>query len=115
MSLNAESVFMKIDMIKQKIEFLSREYNYTIHIISIQEGWITEGRPISQIKIDNYELKHQPSQIGQKGGIAVYVHDSLKGEEIEYLKKSPSSLWEGYSLKITGKDLKQPVLCSHGL
>jgi exonuclease III/predicted metal-binding protein len=110
MSLNAESVFAKIDMIKQKIEFLSREYNYTIHIISIQEGWITEERPLSQIKIENYDLKHQPSQIGgQKGGIAVYVHDSLKGEEIDYFKKSPSSLWEGYSLKITGKDLRQPV------
>ena len=110
MSFNAESVFKKIDMIKQKIEFLYRKYNYIIHVISIQEGWITEGRPLSQIKIDNYELKHQPNQIGgQKGGIAVYVHNSLKGEEIDYFKKSPSSLWEGYSLKITGNDLRQPV------
>ena len=110
MSLNAESLFKKIDMIRQKINFLSKNYQFTIHVISIQEGWITKGRPLSQIKIDNYTLHPELNQIGgQKGGIAVYVHDSLKGEKIDFFKKSPSSLWEGFSLKITGNDLKKPV------
>ena len=110
MSLNAESIFKKIDMVRQKVSFLSKKYGYIIHVISIQEGWITKGRPLSEIQIANYTLHPQYNQIGgQKGGIAVYVHNSLKGEEIDYFKKSPTSLWEGYSLKITGTDLKKPV------
>ncbi len=110
MSLNAESVFKKIDMIRQKISFLTKKYKFIVHIISIQEGWINMGRPLSEIKIANYELHPQINQIGgQKGGIAVYVHDSLKGEPFEFFKKSPSLLWEGLSLKITGKDLRKPI------
>ena len=110
MSLNGESVFKKIDMIRQKIAFLAKKYNFIIHVISIQEGWITEGRPLSQIEIDNYKLHPQLNQIGgQKGGIAVYVHNSLKGDPIKYFEKSPSSLWEGFSLKLTGEILKNPI------
>ena len=97
-------------MIRQKIFFLAKNYKYTIHIISIQEGWITKGRPLSQIQIDGYTLHPQLNQIGgQKGGIAVYVHNSLKGDPIDYFNKSPSSLWEGFSLKITSSDLKKPI------
>ena len=110
MSLNAESVFKKIDMIRQKIGFLSKKYNFTIHIISVQEGWINEGRLLSQINIENYTLHPLSNQIGgQKGGIAVYVHNSLKGDPIKYFEKSPSSLWEGLSLKVTGDKLKKPI------
>ena len=109
-SLNAESIFMKIDLLRQKIHFLSKKYNFTIHVISIQEGWITEGRPLSQIEIPGYTLHPQKNQIGgQKGGIAVYVHNSLKGDKIEYFEKSPSSLWEGLSLKLTSDTLKNPI------
>jgi hypothetical protein len=110
MSLNAESIFKKIDMIQQKVQFLLKKYNFTIHLISIQEGWITDGRPLSQIEIADYTLHPQTSQIGgQKGGIAVYVHNSLKGERIEYFEKSSKSLWEGLSLKLTGDTLKNPI------
>ena len=110
MSLNAESLFMKIDLLRQKIHFLSKKYNFTIHVISIQEGWITEGRPLSQIEIPGYTLHPQTNQIGgQKGGIAVYVHNSLKGDKIEYFEKSSSSLWEGLSLKLTSDTLKNPI------
>ena len=97
-------------MIKQKIEFLSNKYNFTVHLISIQEGWINEGRPLSEIEIDNYTLHHQINQIGgQKGGIAVYIHNSLKGERMQYFEKSPTSLWEGLSLKLSGDRLKSPI------
>ena len=109
MSLNAESLFKKIEMIRQKVDFLSKKYGFTIHLISIQEGWITEGRPLSQIEIANYTLHPQTSQIGGKGGIAIYVHNSLKGEKIEYFEKSSKSLWEGLSLKLTSDTLKKPI------
>ena len=110
MSLNAQSIFQNVEMISQKIEFLSNKYNYTVHLISIQEGWINEGRPLSEIEINNYTLHHQVNQIGgQKGGIAVYIHNSLKGERIQYFNKSPTTLWEGLSLKLSGDKLKRPI------
>ena len=110
MSLNAQSVFSNIHMIRQKIEFLSIKFRFTVHVISIQEGWINEGRQLSEIEIDNYTLHHQYNQIGgQKGGIAVYIHNSLKGEQIQYFEKSPTSLWEGLSLKLCGDKLKNSI------
>ena len=97
-------------MIRQKIEFLSIKFRFTVHVISIQEGWINEGRQLSEIEIDNYTLHHQYNQIGgQKGGIAVYIHNSLRGEQIQYFEKSPTSLWEGLSLKLSGDTLKNSI------
>ena len=64
MSLNAQSIFKNVEMIRQKIDFLSNKYNFTIHVISIQEGWINEGCSPSEIEIDNYTLHHQINQIG---------------------------------------------------
>ena len=110
MSLNAQSVFKNVGMIRQKIEFLSIKHKFTVHLISIQEGWIKDGKSLSEIEIDNYTLHHQSNQIGgQKGGIAVYIHNSLKGERIKYFEKSPTSLWEGLSLKLSGDILKNPI------
>ena len=97
-------------MIRQKIDFLSNKHNFTIHVISIQEGWINKGCSPSEIEIDNYTLHHQINQIGgQKGGIAVYIHNSIKGERIQYFERSPTSLWEGLSLKLNGEKLKNPI------
>ena len=103
MSLNAQSIFDKIDHIKLLIEEMKRKHNFVIHVISIQEGWITEDRPVSMLEIDNYELFYELNQIGgHKGGIAVYVHNSLNANKVDFFDKSPSNLWEGLSVNITG-------------
>ena len=79
-------------------------------MISIQEGWIKDGKSLSEIEIDNYILHHQSNQIGgQRGGIAVNIHNSLKGERIKYFERSPTSLWEGLSLKLSSDILKNPI------
>ena len=110
MSLNAQSIFNKIDQLRILTEEMERKHNFIIHIISIQEGWITEGRPVSQIEIDNYELFLEHNKIGgHKGGIAVYVHSSLKGKKEKFFDDSPSKLWEGLSLNITGTSMAQPL------
>jgi len=110
MSLNAQSVFDKIEQLRILTSEMIQKHNFIIHIISIQEGWITEGRPISEIEIDNYKLISQPSKINShKGGIAVYVHTSLNGHEIKFFKDSPSHLWEGLSINVTGSSLSKPL------
>ena len=109
MSLNAQSIFDKIDQLKLLIEEIKRK-GFVIHIISIQEGWITEDRPIPVIKIENYELIHELNKIGgHKGGIAVYVHNSLKGNKIDFFENSASKLWEGLSISVTGPLISKPL------
>ncbi len=109
MSLNAQSIFDKVDQIKLLIEEMKSKH-FVIHIISIQEGWITEGRPISMLEIENYELFHEFNKIsGHKGGIAVYVHNSLKANKIDFFNNSISKLWEGLSVNVTGPLISKPL------
>jgi len=89
MSLNAQSIFSKIDHLKITLEELKIKHNFVIHIVSIQEGHITEEKSKPQIEIDDYELFIEPSKIGKKGGIVVYVHNSLKGNPIKFFGESP--------------------------
>ena len=110
MSLNAESIFKKIEIIRVLMNTFQEKHNLPIHVLSIQEAWLTKNRPLSAIEIDNYEMKHQYNKIGgQKGGIVVYVHKSLQAKEVDFFKDSPSKLWEGYSLELTGPQLTKPV------
>lgn len=109
MSLNAQSIFSKIDKLKILIEEMKIKHKSVIHIVSIQEGHITAEKSKSQIEIDDYELFIEPSKIGKKGGIAVYVHNSLKGNPVKFFEESPSKLWEGLSIDVTGSTLAKPI------
>lgn len=110
MSLNAESIFAKIDDIRILIKSFEEKQNLRIHVLSIQEAWLTEGKPLSEIKIDNYQMEYEYSKIGgQKGGIVVYIHDSLQRSKDDFFLNSPSKLWEGISLTVSGDILAKPV------
>ena len=109
MSFNAESIFNKIEYIRILIKSLQKYHNYQLHVISIQEAWLTEGRPLSEIQIEDYKLLHEYNKIGgQKGGIVVYVHNTYKASEHEFLE-SPSQSWEGLTLDISGDLLHKPL------
>ena len=83
MSLNAESIFSKIDRIRILVNTLQEKYNFCLHVLSIQEAWLTESKSLSALIIDNYRLIPQTNKIGgQKGGIVVYVHNLLQAKEI---------------------------------
>ena len=104
MSLNAQSAFSYIHLIRKKIEFISIKYRLTVHVISIQDGWINEGRQLSEIEIDKDTLHHQYNQIGgQKGGsLSIFITPLKKS-------KSSTSLWGGLSLKLSGDKLKKSI------
>ena len=109
MSLNTESIFAKHDMLKLLIEMLKNRYNFHIHVITVQEAWLERGKSLASLEIDNYKLFPQYESIGsKKGGIVVYVHNSISGKEIDFFKESPSKLWEGHTLEINGPMLSRP-------
>ena len=49
MSFNAESIFNKIEYIRILIKSLYKKHKFQLHVISIQEAWLTEGRPLSEL------------------------------------------------------------------
>ena len=109
-SLNTESAFKKIEMINALIITLKNKYNFIIHVISLQEGWINENSPTSLLKIANYTPHIKYNGIGgQKGGMVIFVHDSLSGKEETFFSPSPNKLWEGHALTLTGGILQKPV------
>ena len=109
MSLNAQSIFTKIYQIKILIKTLYDKHKIQLHVISIQEAWLTEGLPLEAIELEGYQLHHQYSKIGGKGGIVVYVHNTYKATEIDFFSDSPSKSWEGTTLDITGDLLTKPL------
>ena len=110
MSINAESLFKKIDLLKILLKSLLLKHNFIVHIIAIQEAWINEGKSTNMLKIDNYELFHEPNSIGgQKGGIAIYVHSMYKGIKLDFFAKSPTKTWEGLTVLVSGKTLTKPI------
>ncbi|MCP4269823.1 MAG: endonuclease/exonuclease/phosphatase family protein [Candidatus Brocadiaceae bacterium] len=110
MSINAESLFKKVDLLKLLLKSLLLKYNYVIHIIAVQEAWINDGNATKALEMENYELFYEPNSIGgQKGGIAMYVHDMYRGTKLDFFANSPSKVWEGLSVKVTGKYLNKPI------
>ena len=110
LSLNIESIFAKIDQLKLLIKTLHTVHNIQLHVITIQEAWLTEGRPLSVIEIENYKAYPQYNKIGgQKGGIVVYVHNSHTASEVQFFSDSPTKSWEGTTLDITGDLLNNPL------
>jgi hypothetical protein len=92
-----------IDQIKILIKTLYDTHNIQLHVISIQEAWLTEGRPLAAIEFDDYTLHPQYNKIeGQKRGIVVYIHNSHKATDIKFFTDSPTKSWEGSTLDITG-------------
>ncbi len=100
MSFNAQSIWAKLDNLKLQLEIFDR-LNHTIHIISVQEAWINDTRHTNLLNIENYTPHILPNQIsGNKGGIIVYVHNSLTATEVNFFEKSSKNLWEGLTLSI---------------
>lgn len=110
MSLNAQSIWAKLDMLKLMLKNFDR-LKFRVHVISIQEGWINGPQPFNILEIENYTPHIQPNQIGgQKGGIVVYVHNSLSAKEEPFFEKSKKKLWEGLTLNITSPQIPNPII-----
>ena len=72
--INARSMNKNFDSINL---LLSSLHNYPFSIIAVTETWLhTNSPPI--FNIDNYELIRDDRKHGRGGGVALYVHESIK-------------------------------------
>ena len=102
MSFNANSIWAKLDGLKLQLD-LFEKLNHRVHIISAQEAWINDNHNTKLLDIEHYTTFTQMNQIGgHKGGIVVYVHNSLTATKENFFLPSKRHLWEGLSLKIEG-------------
>lgn len=70
--LNANSLLGHIDYIRAF--FINKSY----HIISVSETWLKPNIPDSLVSIDGYFLLRNDRLLCMGGGVACYVHNSLK-------------------------------------
>ncbi len=111
LSLNTESICSKIDTIKLQLGELKRQHNFTVHIAAFQECWINTEDQINQLEIEDYQIFHELNKIGgHKGGLVMYVHNSITAEKIASINTSPSELWEELTVKISPDCLNKPLL-----
>ena len=78
---NANSLLGHLDLVKAHL------YSNFYHIISISEIWLHNGIPDDMIRLGDYLLVRNDREGKRGGGVACYVHKSLR---VRWLAASPS-------------------------
>ena len=112
LSINAQSINAKIDKLRGVLHFLQEEYNFNFSVICIQEAWIGEIEKSLLPRIPNYEPLHKPKSLGPHSGLMMYIHNEFKGTDANIFNPALSGSWEGQSIKISGKSLKDTLRIS---
>ncbi|XP_045584974.1 uncharacterized protein Ist1 isoform X2 [Procambarus clarkii] len=68
-------------------EFTAVVSRHQPDIVVVSETWFSDTRPASQYNLDKYKMFNDDRE-GRGGGVAVYVHESLRSSEVQ-LKAPP--------------------------
>ena len=110
MSINAQSLFSKIDTLTIHLAYLQKHHNFIIHMVCVQEcHYDGPSQDLSKLEIENYEMISKKSTIGPSGGIVIYAHSSITCNEIPFFDNT-SKLWEGVSVKLSSDSLKNSLV-----
>ena len=71
-----------------------------VKIICLRETWLTNNCSLALDQLPNYNLVSRGKSCCQRGGLLIYIHDSLKYEIID--ESENMSNWECLSLKKIG-------------
>ena len=98
LSLNCQSLNSKYDEINI---FLDQCFDQgcKIDIICLQETWIATGTDISLFNIANYNLISSEKSCSEHGGVAIYIHESLKSKIIH--ESANSKFYDGQFIEVT--------------
>ena len=96
-SMNCCSLRAKFDELYLYIVNLQKE-GHTLHIICLQETWLSDDSDFSQYQIPNYSSIIKGKSASEKGGLAIYIHHSLVFKEI--FTTNFRHLWEGLFIEI---------------
>lgn len=97
MSINVYSLRAKIDLLRIYIASISSSTNFP-SILCIQETWIHKNTDLGLYQIPGYTLSAKPRTASERGGVAIYVHESLKFREITVAYNE--NIWECLCLEI---------------
>ena len=98
LSLNCQSLNSKYDELNI---FLDQCFDQgcKIDIICLQETWIATGTDISLFNIANYKFISSEKSCSEHGGIAIYIHESLKSKIIH--ESVNSKFYDGQFIEAT--------------
>ena len=98
LSLNCQSINAKFEQLKIYIEkYNSHCSNNTIHVICLQETWLTAESDLSLLQLNGYNLISTPRSCSAHSGLAIYLAEHLSYEVIDV---TSSDIWDGQFMKI---------------
>ena len=102
-SLNIESLFAKIDKLREIIHIL-HENEIDISAIALQETWLSDKADLALIQIEGYHVPiSQGYTCGKKGGLAVYIHSKYRKPIKQENIYKPSKDWEALVVDVSNE------------
>ena len=107
LSLNADSLASKMNLIRAAIYSLMSK-KVIISAIAIQECYFGDKLTLVDMEINGYTLFPQASNLGRKGGLAIYVHESYTAKVRTPLCFKGAD-WEALFVDISSEFMKKTV------
>ena len=106
LSSNIQSINTKFDELKAYVTYLST-INFKFSVICLQECCISNNDDLSLIQLNGYNCITQGKSCSAKGGLIVYLDDSLDYELIMTINNYEH--WEGQVIQVSGGSLAHAV------
>lgn len=109
LSLNSESLNAKFSQISYLVDTLESE-NCRLHVICLQESWLTASHDTSLLQLQNYHFIHQPKSCSEHGGVCMYIHDSIK---FKIHEPKLFTTWENQTIELHPTFSSKSILISN--
>lgn len=103
---NSRSLYANFQSIKDYLRQLKNLFS----IIAISETWLNDEKGLD-FEIDGYELNYKNRVNRSGGGVAIYVHNSLKYKVVEGMTAAVDDLLECITIEICMEKSKNIVSC----
>ena len=97
LSLNCESINSKCDQINIILEQFKHN-GCTFSAVCLQESWLSDDTDTSLFQLDGYNLSAQGKICSTRGGLIIYLKDTIKYKLIDI--HANSNIWEGQFIEI---------------
>lgn len=82
MSLNCQSLNAKYDSLRCYLDLFNNS-NCNIYAVTLQETWLSVDSDVSLFQMENFNFIHKAKSSSAHGGVATYLHKSLRYEILE--------------------------------
>ena len=97
LSLNCQSLAAKFDQLQIYINTYNN-FDYRLSAICLQETWLTADSDLSLFQIEGYNLISTGRSSSAHGGVAIYLHETLKFNLINGFISSDN--WDGQFIEV---------------